>query len=320
VVVDAEVEGKLVTLTVERDDTTTATAEHASQQQSADLTIDNVETTEGKVVAETTKSVKFMDTAAPEVTGIKVAGPKKVTVQFSEPLSAVPTFKFDGGTNTVVTNDFAVGAKEVTITLGSQPSVGAHKVEVSGGSDYANFSVDKVEKEFDFANDTAAPAFTVKSATNKRVVLVADEAFANATNNNVEFYHTGSSSYKAAVAVSGKEITLTFSTPLPEGQNKLFLSYASETGTKIEDAWGNKVAAQEFTLDAQVDRTAPMISGDIETVNASTLRVTFSETVANATTKSNYELKVLLVTLYLSQACQLYLENLILMISTFLLN
>ncbi|UZJ79573.1 hypothetical protein [Fictibacillus sp. KU28468] len=246
-------------------------------------------------MAKDTKTVKFIDVAPPQVLGVKVAGPKKVTVQFSEPLSAVPTFKFDGGTNTVVTTDFVAGSKEITLTLGSQPSVGNHKVEVSGGKDYANFSVDKVEKEFAFANDVAAPVLTVKSATDKKVVLVSDEPLVNANNSNVEFYHTvkGSSAYKGSVEVSAdaKEITLTFSTPLPEGANKLFLSYGSETGTKIEDAWGNKLAATEFALTAAVDRTAPTLSDEIETVDADTLRVTYSELVNNATTKSNYELK-----------------------------
>ncbi|QOY37189.1 S-layer homology domain-containing protein [Anaerobacillus isosaccharinicus] len=292
-VASAVVTGNVVTLTVERTNTSVAADEHAAQQQVADLTIQNVESAKGAELAKVTNSVRFIDVLAPEVVGIKVAGPRQVTVVFSEPLKSNPSYKFDGGTNTVVTTDFTVGAREVTLTLGSQPTEGLHTVEVEGGSDYANFKVDKVVKEFNFVNDTAAPVLSVKSATPTTVVLVADENFVNATNSNVQFYHTvkGSSAYRANVSVSGREITLTFATPIPEGNAKVFLHYVNEEGTKIQDAWGNKVASGEFAFNLAIDRTAPTVSEDIVTVNSTTLRVTFSEAVTNANVASNYELK-----------------------------
>ena len=221
----AEVNGKTVTLTVSG----------ATQQKTADLTVEGVTVADGTVIAKSTKSVKFVDTVAPTVASVDSIGPKTIKVKFSEPLQSAPTFLLNDGTIAIVNTVFTAGSTEATLTLGTAPANGTYELKVKDGLDYAGFKIDEVVKEFTFAVDTVAPVLTVKSATPNQIVLTSNEEFTGATDNNVEFFHTynGVEAYKATKSVNGKEITLTFENPLPEGAFKLFLNYATDNGTQI---------------------------------------------------------------------------------------
>ncbi|MFE1242951.1 S-layer homology domain-containing protein [Fictibacillus sp. NPDC058756] len=281
-VTNASVEGKTVTLTVSG----------AAQQQTADLTVENVKTSKGDVVAKTTKSVKFVDMAAPTVSSVTAAGPKTVKVKFSEPLSSVPTFSLNDGTISIVSTSFSAGDTEATLTLGTAPASGTYNLKVKGGLDYAGFKIEEVVKEFNFAVDTAAPTVSVKSASPTQIVLLFNEDVSGVLDNNVEFFHTynGVNAYKATKSLSGKELTLSFANPLPEGAFKLYLDYVSENGTQIADLWGNKVAEQTITGTVVSDTVAPTVT-KVEAVNNTAFEVTYSEAVTGATNAANYEVK-----------------------------
>jgi hypothetical protein len=285
-VTDAVAEGNVVTLTVNDND------EHAAQQQSADLTINGVKAANGVVIAKTTKSVKFLDTVAPTVENIEVAGPKTIKVKFSELLETVPSFSVDNGTLAIVSTSFVAGTDTVTLTLGAAPSEGTHTVTVKNGSDYAGFKVEEVTKEFAYAKDVTAPIATVKSASPNKVVLEFNEDLANVSSANVNFYHTykGVDAYKATKSLDGKELTLEFANPLPEGPFKVYLDYTDDKGTKLTDLWGNEVAETTFSGSVTVDTVAPTVT-KVEADGNTGIEVTYSEDVTGADVLSNYSLK-----------------------------
>lgn len=279
---DAEVNGKTVKLTVSG----------ASQQQSSDLTIEGIKALDGTAIAKTTQAVKFVDTVAPTVFSVDSVGPKTIKVKFSEPLQSAPVFSLNEGTIAIVSTAFTPGSSEATLTLGTQPASGTYNLKVKDGLDYAGFKIDEVVKTFTFAVDTVAPVLSVKSASPTQIVLSSNEDITGVTDNNVEFFHTykGVTAYKASKSVNGKEITLTFANPLPEGAFKLFLNYADEKNTQIADLWGNKVAAQTITGTVVADTTAPTVT-KVEADGNTAFKVTFSETVSGATTSDNYVIK-----------------------------
>ncbi|MDX1774905.1 Ig-like domain-containing protein, partial [Oceanihabitans sediminis] len=281
-------DGKSVTLTL---------SAAAGQQQSVDLTVENVKDANGVLIGKTSKTVKFFDVVAPVVSSAVVTGPKEVTVNFSEPLQSAPTFSINNGTVAVVSTSWNPGDSKAVLTLGATLTEGTHNVTVEGGLDYAGLKIDKATVNFNYIADVSAPVATVKSATENKVVLAFDEAVLNAdsaVNTNVEYYHTykGTASYKAdSVTVSGNEVTLTFnSTPLPEGNVKLFIAYVDENGTKIQDKWGNKLAATTLNASIITDVTAPTVS-KTELIDNTKIDVTFSEEVTGGATAANYTLK-----------------------------
>lgn len=282
-VTSAKANGKEVILTL---------TNSAAQQQTADLTIENVKTVNGELIGKTTKSVKFLDVTAPTVASVEAIGPKTLKVKFSEILSTVPTFTLDDGTIAIVNVAFTPGSDEAVLTLGTQPASGTHKLKVKDGADYAGFKVEEVVKEFTFATDATAPTVTVKSASPKKIVLEFNEDVTNVMDANVEFYHTykGVAAYKATKTLNGRELTLDFANPLPEGPFKLFLSYVDEKGAQIADLWGNKVPAQTITGNVTVDTVAPTVT-KVEAVSNTQIKVTFSEEVTGGDVLGNYTLK-----------------------------
>jgi trimeric autotransporter adhesin len=282
----AKVDGDSVTLRV---------AGTVTQQLTSDLTIENVKTNDGAALDKQVKSVRFIDTTAPTVEGIKVTAPGVITVSFSEPLASAPSFKVDNGLVAITNSTLSEDGRSVSINLGTATE-GTHTLTVSGGKDFAGYTVDTGDRDFTYAKDTTAPTFTVKSANETRVILEFDEAISNAANDNVEFYHTnvGTAAYKATKTLSadGKTLTLDFAAPLPAGNVSLFLNYGDDKGTKIQDAWGNKVDGTSFNANVVVDTTAPTVT-KVEpktSATSSAIQVTFSEAVRGATTAGNYTL------------------------------
>jgi hypothetical protein len=280
------VSGKTVTLTL---------TGKATQQQAADLTADGVKTVDGVAVAKTVKTVKFVDVDAPTVSGVAVTAPGVITVSFSEPLKDVPTFKVDNGQVAITNSPFLSNdGKSVSLNLGVATE-GSHTVTVSGGMDFAGFKVESVDKAFTYVKDVTAPAFTVKSISERQLVLQFDEAISNATDANVVFSHTYKDSYKDTVGSrvlsnDGKTLTLSFANPIPTGNVTFYLGYTTDTAAKIQDSWGNKLAATSFTANLVSDTTAPTVS-KVEAVSNTSIEVTYSEAVTGADSAANYTLK-----------------------------
>lgn len=188
--------------------------------------------------------------------------------------------------------------------MGAVLPTGTHDLEVSGGTDYANFAVVKTNLAFSYTPDTKAPTATVDKATETVVTLKFDKAVkATGLNTDVTAYHTinNSAAYKGILAavnpVNGyaEKYTVTFSTPIPEGTSKmLFLNTKAD---KLEDLWGNDVASTTLSFSLVSDVTAPsVIKAEATGKNATAqkeITLTFDEEVnaADAVNKANYVMK-----------------------------
>ncbi|MCA1033469.1 S-layer homology domain-containing protein [Bacillus infantis] len=111
--------------------TLTVTSQNALSKR-YDVVIDNLKTTAGTTVAKFNQVVTFAaDTTAPTIVSTTKNSAGSFTVKFSEPLKSLGnvSYKLANGTAVAingngVSNDFTVGADEVTFTLGSDVAVG----------------------------------------------------------------------------------------------------------------------------------------------------------------------------------------------------
>ncbi|WP_214859234.1 hypothetical protein [Exiguobacterium sp. s161] len=280
------VDGKKVILTL-----------NTAQAQSLDakLTVKNLKDSKGKNIAEVTKDVKFLDVVAPTVGEIKVVAPRVVRVYFSEPLTAIPAFKLNNGATTIVSTQLASSGLYADLTIGLTPENGSsHTLNIVGGSDFATFKVESVDKSFVYNADTTAPTATLEVLSSSQVKVKFNEDVTNLNDANVDFYHTTkASSYKLTKGtISGNEITLTLPSgqKLPEGPVKVIVDYSSDNGTQIQDTFGNKFAEVELSGSYVADKTAPTVT-NVEGKSSNTIDVTFSEEVIGGTNVSNYALK-----------------------------
>ena len=271
-------------------------SDNVVQQQSADLTIKNVKSEVGTIIADTTKTITFFDTVAPTVLDHRVVGPRKVEVTFSEPLEVAPTVKLDNGSISSSVQLSADG-KKATVIFGVEPTEGVHTLEISGGADYAGFKVATVTKEFTYAKDTSAPTVTVSDAEPDQITLKFSKPVAIKSLANVSIFHTinnsaayAGSNITAVDAIGGYSdtFTVTFNTPMPEGNTTVFLNTKENA---FEDEWGNDVATQTLTTKVVLDKVAPTVLS-VVAEDESEFAVKFSEDVKEnlAETKANYVL------------------------------
>jgi hypothetical protein len=276
-------DGKSVTLTVQY---------AAAQQATTDVTVKNVKDTAGTVVADTTKTITFFDVTAPTVTNVSLTGPKTLTVNFSEPLKATPTFVLDGGSYSV-SPQLATDGKSATVTLGSTLPAGGHNLEVSAGLDNANYAIVKTSVPFTYTVDTVAPTVAISKVAQNKVTLSFSKDIDPATQSNLSVYHTYNnvSGYVGSVSwTDNKTAVVTFAQNyLPVGNATLFVN----TGTApnvVKDTWGNAFASTSLNTGVTADTTAPTVTG-VKVVDANTIDVTYSESVSGALTAANYTLK-----------------------------
>lgn len=295
-VADSVKDGKTVTITL---------AAAAAQQASVDVTIKNVKDINGKVVADTTKSVKFFDSVVPAVKSVEVTGPKTLKVTFSEPItsSAITTtsnFVVDNNTYSIA-SVAASGNNAVIVTLGATLPAGDHTVTVNNGTantdpsikDMAGFYVVKNVSTFTYTVDSVVPTVVVSSAKQNEVKLTFSKDIDAATQANLEVYHTysGNASYKGTNTwTSNKEVTVAFASAyLPVGTANIFVNNVSST-SQLKDNWGNVYANTALTAAITSDAVAPTVTL-VEAKSATSIEVTYSEAVTGATTAANYTLK-----------------------------
>ncbi len=259
-------------------------------------------------------SVAVSDSTIPTVVGIEVTGPQTFTVEYSEPITNLDAAEYtvDAG-NYIVTSAVANGSKKVDVTVGVNFADGEHTVKfnASNVTDYAGYKVVPMTKAFTVAADAIAPTVTIKSVTPKQVKLVFDKPVKNVSDANVKYRHTFNNdtySYAGDTAdvdtntagnqpfitkVSSTEYTLDFSQkPIALGSNVLYIGYASASGTKVEDLWGNDLAEAALPLSVELDTVKPAVT-NVEFVDSQTMKVTFTEEVDATTSQvaSNYTVK-----------------------------
>ncbi|MBU8713633.1 hypothetical protein KM924_14075 [Brevibacillus parabrevis] len=282
---------KSVTLTL-----TTA----ATNQDNGTLVVKEVKSATGAKVAETSKSISFLDTTLPSVVSAKLTGPTKVQIKFSEPVTAGTlanaAFSVDNNTYSLgVAPVLVAGTLDtIEITLGSVLPNGQHTIKVNPAGtapgnqikDFAGFAVPTTDVSFNYVADTVAPVATLKSVTQTTAEITFDKAvsFAGAGVLNTDFtvFHTinNQPSYKgtAVLAADGKTLTVTFPTPLPAGSVSIYLNNTTDATKQLQDAFGNKVANSTLTATITNDTTPPTVTA-VKAVDSTHVDVTFSEAV-----------------------------------------
>lgn len=87
------------------------------------------------------------------------------------------------------------------------------------------------------------------------------------------------------------EVTIDYSTkPIAPGSHKFYIDYASSTGQKAKDNYGNELAPVALDITVAKDDVAPTVT-NVTAVDANNIEVTYSEEVIGALTPSNYTLK-----------------------------
>lgn len=255
------------------------------------------------IVSYSNDAVAVADTTIPTVVGVAVTGPQTVTVEYSEPVKNLSTSEYtvDNG-NYIVTNAIANGSNKVDVTVGVKLTNGEHTLKINGTNvtDYAGYKAITDTLSFTLVADTTAPTVSVKSVSPTEIKLTFDKPIINAKNANVQYRHTFNSGIyemkgnNANVTVnSSTEVTIDWtSMPIPLGANKLYITYTSDTASKIQDLWGNKLEEIALDLSVEMDTVKPLVS-EVKFIDASTLKVIFNKKVEASTAQSalNYVIK-----------------------------
>jgi len=289
-------------LSADKKSVTLTLATAATNQDTATLVVKGVKSASGATVADTSKSISFLDTTLPSVVSAKLTAPTKVQIKFSEPVTAT----FANAAFSIDNNTYSLGAAPVLvagtldtveITLGSVLPSGQHTIKVnpagtpSGNQikDFAGFAVPTTDVSFNYVADTVAPVATLKSVTQTSAVITFDKAvsFAGAgalMNTDFTVYHSinNQASYKgnASLSVDGKTLTVTFTAPLPAGNVTIYLNNTTDATKQLQDAFGNKVATGTLTANITNDTTAPTVT-TVKAVDSTHVDVTFSEAVTS---------------------------------------
>ncbi len=282
-----------VTVTV----ATPATAQPANYE----LVVSNVADVAGVAMVEYTNALRIFDNAIPTVTGMKLVGPNKVELTFSEPIMTAGTVKINNGIYGV-TVPAADGTNISTITLSaSSLPEGNYEVKVESFKDYAGFSIDTTTKTLAYTKDVTVPVATIKEVTQTSVVVEFNKpVILDATNVGGAyedyFYHTFSAWTPDLVVKSAdnKTFTLTFTTyPIPAGTTNLAIKAKGSAGVAIADEWGNKLEANQLVaVTVAADTTAPAIK-ETKIVDEKTIDIFFTEAIdaTEANDASNYTFK-----------------------------
>jgi hypothetical protein len=251
------------------------------------------------------------DVTVPEIVSVEVTGPRNLKVTFTEPLdetvtagNTVASFKMDAGAMALDSTVGSYSGRVVTLKTLANLSEGEHTLELVSGNnivDNAAFGAVPSTATFTYTPDTSDLTVEIASSTEKTVDLKFNKAIDPATivgNANVEVTHTYNTATNlvtgAAITNSGDDqtFTVTFVNPLPPGATTVYVKYNSASGTLVADNYANKLAATNLIVETVADLTAP-VAELAEFINATTVRVTFSEAVTSATVtdETNYTLK-----------------------------
>lgn len=248
----------------------------AEQSKSADITVKNVRSADGMAITETKKTVTFVDTTIPVISGVVAKNSKTVVITASEPINAVynafhgfPDIKIDGLEVNAYSTVFDYTVNTLTLNIVFALSVGTHKIEVGSLKDYAGFTVAYKTYNIGAAADTAAPEITSAKVNNTKEIEVT-------FSEELDFW----GSYK----VNGEDVKNTVFTEGSKSSVLLALNTALNIGVIVEiavkykdqtDVTGNKTAEKTFLFKTADNATLPAVSASIAADNKITL--TFSK-------------------------------------------
>ncbi len=269
------------------------------------------------------KGIAVKDITPPSALSVKATGPKNIKVALSEPVDESVTsatiaskLKIDGGYVAIDSSKVTVSGLELSIETYSDLSVGEHKIQFETTStivDNAGYPLQGATLTFNYVKDESPLSFTVVESNEKTVTVQFNKALKSGSfdgNVNVELthtYNTPTNRVFANVAVTStdnQKFVIAFQNPFPPGATTVYLNYGIDSGAKIEDNFGNKLAATSFTVTTTPDLTKPTATAKF--VDATHVEITYSENVDKATAENagNYTLKTGNDTIAISAAVQ----------------
>lgn len=268
-------------------------------------------------------AVVATDGTAPTIVSASTISPREIMVVFSEPLNegaltkiqTSSSFQFENNTIMLEPNLAVYHANKNAIVLTSQSDINEreHVLNVNKTAnnnlvDFVGYKVIPGQVSFTHVKNTTAPTVTIESSTESTITLKFSKVVSNVDDPNFQLNHT----YPTTNPVNGDgnglaivenkstttnhedtvSYTVTFQNPFPPGVATIYIGYANASGTKVVDAWGNALAPINLSVNTVNDVTKPTVT-KAEFVDKKTIKVTFSESVDEATaeTLANYTLK-----------------------------
>ncbi|MGI6450104.1 MAG: cell wall-binding repeat-containing protein [Desulfitobacteriia bacterium] len=285
--------------------------------------VESILSSDGKAYSEAMETtIKYVDTTIPYITDVQVLESKLLRVIFNEPVAKMDkgvtnptlamdpfTFEIAGGIHPVVKATADLNKSAVELEISAPLQQGRHEVTVkpSGDNirDFAGYAPVKHSKIFTVSRDTTAPTVSVKAADETEVRLLFSEPVKNVDSSNVRFRHTynehlsggynevfGNAAATAVADTDDKEWLISFgkSKVMPVGNIAFYIGYASSTGDKIEDKFGNILPETTLTLNVVQDKQPPKVLSVVY-IDSTHIDVSFDETVIGADIPTNYTLK-----------------------------
>jgi len=281
-----------------------------ANQSTKDLEIEDVEDTDGYVIADTKVSIEFLDMTIPEALEATVVGKDTIKVTFSEPINIDEsdltnsqlrkgfTLKDSAGKTVYVnTVTFDTNNTVARVKFYSSFKEGSYTLTVNNEyKDYAGYTVVKKDFTLDVVPDKDAPeVIGYEDAKPYEVTLIFNEDIAIVSNEEKDFYHTN---YKNAVVGFGKDklevkdgnklhFVFDEDTEMPPGT--VYIYIAKEA---IKDLWDNKNPQQIMVPVEVAGDTEPPVVEKVEASAQNELKVTFNEKLqkASAEDRGNYKL------------------------------
>lgn len=252
----------------------------------------------------TVKDIPVFDTTFPTFDSVQAVGLKTLRLYYSEPVwggvtvgavSAPTDFTVKNSTYTwsVSTAKLNILDKYIELTLGTNLIEGNVDVTTKNSiKDFAGNLVAEKTIAYTFVKDTTAPVASIKSASQKEVVV----KFNKPVYGYLKVAHSNKDTYYKLIPVVAEadakdEFTVDFTTyPLPAGNVTIYVM--AQADQDVKDLYGNKLVETVLTTTITLDVTAPVVSST-KVDGKANYQVTFDEKVDKsvAETASNYTLK-----------------------------
>lgn len=246
------------------------TGKVAKQNEKLDITIKDVKSADGVKIAETKKTIEFIDTTIPSITGAVAKNAKTIIVSATEPIDAnsgdlyqlMDDIKIDD--TAIIAKSSADAVKNtVTFILNATLDKGSHTISIGNLKDYAGYVAVTRSYNIDVAEDTAAPTIvSAKMNSNTEIEVTFDEDLDE--NGSFEVNNNA----VTIKEVKGAAVTLTLGTALDIGATvEIRVAYKGQ-----KDVMGNEVKEwTSFTFKVADDTAIPTVTAKVESNNGVTL-------------------------------------------------
>jgi hypothetical protein len=251
------------------------------QRKSVGITVKNIKSTDGMKIAETKKTITFVDTTAPVISGVVAKNTKTLVITASEPINAVynafycfPDIKIDGLEANTYSTAFDYARNTLTINIVFALPGGTHKIEIGGLKDYAGLTAAARTYSIGATADTTAAEIDSAKLNNSNEIEV---TFNEELDSLGSFTVNDEDVNNSAFAQDSKSsVVLTLNTAVDIGEiDEITVAYKNQI-----DFSGNRTGEKTFLFKTADAKTHPTVTASINAVNKITL--TFSKKMVKA--------------------------------------